>query len=352
MNERVEKWLFQSFWIDPKALALIRMLFAGYFLLFLGGRLDWLATYPDSFFHPTPGLAAWLPGFPPLILAWTLAIFSFVCTTALFFGFRTPWASRGMALGLFVFFVLVQGFGKNDHTMLIALCPLLMSFSGWGQCWSMDAGRRQAPPKAEAWPIAILALVIGFLWMTAGLFKALGGWLEFDSFAVQANVLAYGIASGHESFLNPQLFESLPDGLLEALDWGVVFFEILFFPAAFFPRLFRLWIFAAITLHLGIFLYMGFDFSTFVLCYMPLFAWNGVNWKASGGKSPLGKIRIGLFLGILLLLLTLYLPYGAPYQAMKHLLHLKSGFWLGFLSLLTFWLGCGVLGVLGLRRKA
>ena len=351
MNERVENWLFKAFWIDPKALALVRMLFSGYFLLFLGKRLDWLAAYPESAFHPSPGLASWLPGFPPEWITVALSLASFASTFMVFFGYRTKIASRVMALCLFAFFVLVQGFGKNDHAMLLAALPLLMSFSGWGQVWSMDATRRSGPPKVEAWPMAFLALLIGFLWMTAGLFKVFGGWLQADSAAVQMNVLVYGIVSGETMPLDGTLFQDLPGWLLETMDWAVVLFEMLALPLAFFPKAFRIWIFAAITLHLGIFLFMDFDFTTFILCYTPLFAWNSVRWRPAVEKSLFERIPKWLFFALLFTMTALYWPFGAPYQALKLLTNADLDFWLGLCSISTLWLICGALGGVGLLRN-
>lgn len=351
MNERLEKWLFQSYWLDPKALATVRMLFSGYYLFILTTRFDWLSQCPDSVFRPTPGLAAWLPGFPAPWVTDGLFALVVIASLLVFLGFQTRRASIAMGLAYFTYFILAQGIGKNDHALLIAVLPILMSFSGWGQAWSMDAARRSGPPQVQAWPMAFLALLIGFLWFTAGFLKVQGGWLRPHSSALLANVISGAVSTGHWSYFAESAIQEWPQGLLEALDWITVAFEMLLLPAAFFPKYFRIAIFAAISFHLATFALMGFDFTSFILCYSPLFAWSGISWRPQEGHSRLARLPQWSVLPIAALFLLLCWPFGSPYQALKATLGLELDHYTALYSILGLWLLCGILGFATLIRK-
>jgi len=280
MDKRLDQWLFESYQLDVRALALIRIGFATYVLLLLGQELSGISALPASAFHPAPGLATWLPVPMPEIIIHVLEILFLLAWVGLAIGAWTVWTSRILSGLILFYFAIGQGLGKIDHTLLMALFPLLMSWSGWGNAWSVDARRGKSQENVPAWPLALLALVIGFLWFSAACFKIVGGWLDPEHCAAcwhhEYNILL----NQRDIWLPLPAFQQM-----EWLDWTTVLFEGLFLPMVFFPRMFRLWIALAIGFHLMVQLSMGVDFTPFALLYTPFISWGVFTWR--------GKINCG-----------------------------------------------------------
>lgn len=257
-----------------RALALCRMVFAGFLLFFLMQRMDWVAEYPEVFFAPAPGLARWMPGFAPSIFLHFLNGIALICLLALFVGWYTRLVSLLFSGIFFCYLVLAQGFGKIDHILLVATFPALMAFTNWGGALSVDAIRRGKQQQVAHWPLVFLALVIGFSYFTSGVFKVMGGWLELDTQAAYGNVFMNAIANDRHLLLSDFFAELHAPFFWEMADWGIVLLDFGFLPAVLFPRIFRVWVALASFFHLQILLSMGIDFSLFAVMYMPFLAWN------------------------------------------------------------------------------
>lgn len=148
-----------------------------------------------------------------------------------------------------------------------------MAFSGWGNAYSYDASSGRSEEKPKAWPLALMALLIGFAMFTAGYAKLMGGWLDGNTQAVQGHVLRNVHALGRDSLL-AALFAGFENALFwEALDWTTVFFEIGFLAAVLHPVSMRCFTAMAVLFHFGIMPVMNISFTTNLAAYAVLFRW-------------------------------------------------------------------------------
>src|SRR4029079_9110927 len=65
-----------------RSLSIVRVLFGATFLLLLLPRFQWMVGFPDTFFHPPPGLTSGLAGFPPR--GYFIAVDAVLITAAVF----------------------------------------------------------------------------------------------------------------------------------------------------------------------------------------------------------------------------------------------------------------------------
>lgn len=340
MGRWFKHWLFEAYRIDVRALALIRWFYMGFTLVFLGQTLDGIASLPASVYHPAPGLATWLPVPFPFALMVILSLVLLISGVAIWVGFRTPLASRAFSLALVLLFAVNQSLGKIDHVLLLAVFPMLMSWSGWGNAWSVDARNSKGAMESEAWPLALLAVTIGFLWFSAGVFKWQGGWLDSENCASCWHLVQNAIGNEREAWLS---FEGgLPENL-EWVDWMTVVFELLFLPAVLAVRAFRTWIWLALGFHLTVQLTMGIDFTAFGLVYLPFVAWEVFSWKGDPQRGP------SIWLGVALIILL-----GVGLAVTESLFNWVFGpeeYLRGVLALGTLFLGAGILLFMSLLKR-
>lgn len=280
MRAALDRWLFDTFTASPEGLGLYRILYASFVLFALtpghAGLLNFsfAGALPNAFFLPPPGPLMLLPGPPP---TWLLEILHLLLTsslTALLVGYRTRWASWA------VFGLLITGYGfafsvgKINHVMLFVLLPLVMSLTNWGAAYSLDAQAQRTPRAVQAWPLALLALLIGFAMFTAGFSKFIGGWLDPTTQAAQGHFVKQFFARGRQDFLAPWLLQVDSAVFWELLDWGTVLFEIGFLVAIVRKRTTRLFLAAAIGFHLGTLLILNIAFVFNYIVYAAFISWS------------------------------------------------------------------------------
>jgi len=183
------RWMFEEYRIGERSLAVSRVLTALYLLVMAYPRYVGLAAFPSSFYAPALGLGAFFRDLPPAWVLWLLLGASVSPTLALLVG----WHTRASGLTLTALTVVGNSFeyafGKIDHDILVLMVLLTMSFSGWGRRYSVDARRAASLPPVTGWPLAMLALLVGFGMFSAGLPKVLTGWLDPSTQSAQAHIL-------------------------------------------------------------------------------------------------------------------------------------------------------------------
>lgn len=277
-------WYFKSFQVTPGGLGLARITISLGILFFLipGDGVDhyrFLAALPAEFYAPPPGPMQLLNQFPPLSVFLLLHSIILLSSVAMLAGFKTKWSSLICGFSMLVLQGILFSVGKIDHEILVPLVPILMAFSNWGAAWSADALRGGTSRSVESWPLALIALLIGFMMFTAGFPKLLGGWLDPSTQAAQSHLLNQFYGRERQALLAPIAAGLHAPLLWELFDWLTVFFELFFIASLFRPALFRIFIGLAVLFHAGIMLTMNIAFLPNFIAYALFLNWTHLNQK-------------------------------------------------------------------------
>ena len=272
-----DHWIQDEYRQPLQGLALYRILYVLLTLVFKGTpSYLWLATMPNYLYNPPLfSLGTLFPGFPIYGICLALTIGIAILYIFLLFGFRT----RTVGLTLFGLLLIGNsfsfGFGKISHDELFALLlPLIMSFSGWGEHYSLDA----APERRQAagWPMTLLALLLGFAMFTAGVPKFQSGWLDPSSSAVQWYLVRRYYGLDRQDYLAPLFAQWHNPFFWEALDYGAVLFELLFLFAIVRRHWFQRLLALAVGFHLANLLLLNISFTANLLIYLLFIEWQPI----------------------------------------------------------------------------
>ena len=325
---RVDHWMFEAFALTPRSLGVARILIGAYLVLYRAPELQWIDSLPDSFFRPPVGPLRLIGGIPSSGVTTGLTVALSIATIALLIGYHTRLASCVSGLMLFVVDGFTYSFGHVHHsgTYLAALL-VIMSASNWGAAYSVDALRRRegVEPVTEAWPVALAALLLGFLMLTSALPKLASGWLDPSTLSARAHVVHYSFVAPHDGLLGALPLESTSWLVWKPIDYLVLFFEVGFVIAIASPRWTRLFCAAAVVFHFGVFLAFGIAFTASVVAYSVFFEWSSIIDRLHVGRAAgeiathlremLSRMRavigpVVLLAGVALYLLTV--DIGAP----------------------------------------
>lgn len=275
---KLNHWIFEEYWVPPGALSLYRIVYALFVLLVVGSPpFRWISGKPSIFFDPpTYSLTNLFHDFPPAYFFWGLDAAITVLLVSLLFGFRTRWTSWLLAIGLFTGFSWSYAYGKINHdTLLMSLVPLVMGFSNWGAHFSFDQKRSDGLlPRERHWPVALLALLLGFAMFTAGVPKLLSGWLDPATQAVQGYTLRQHYDFFADQLLAPWFVKFDNPLFWEVLDYSAVVFEVGFLLAVARQPLFRFFVALAVFFHVANCFMLNIDFSRNVALYLLFIDWS------------------------------------------------------------------------------
>ena len=272
-------WIFDAYSVSPEGLALYRISYALFVLLFfLPGHAEYasfsfVSSLPDLFFQPPPGPMQLVPGVPPALFFEGVHFLLIVSLMAILFGFYTRTASVATTLLFLIGYGFSYSVGKVNHNMLFILLPAGMALSNWGAAYSLDARSSRASRRVEAWPIALVVLVTGFAMFTAGLPKLLGGWLDPATQATQGRLVRQFFVHGRQDFLAPLALNLHAPVLWEMADIATVLFEMGFLVAVLHPFTTRLFAAGAILFHTGVLLTLNISFSFNFIVYAAVLPW-------------------------------------------------------------------------------
>ncbi len=283
------RWV-RSYAVPTEGLALFRILFAAQALVLELPAFGWAGTLPPAFYNPSRySLGALLEVPPSALVLNVFSLAAVVLFVALLFGYRTRAVSLLLAVVLVVGLTFVYGYGKIKHQyVFFAAVPLVMAFSPWGQAFSLDAARRGARPAplrwSNAWPVALMALVIGFGYFSAGLPKA-PVWFDLDLSTHGARSwLVNGFQSGRQGWLAEWFFHNENPYLWEGMDYLAVSFELGFLLAVLHVTAFRAFLIAAIGFHAANVFIMNIDFTHLAFIYALFLPWDRILAGAWGGR--------------------------------------------------------------------
>lgn len=265
---------------DAPSLAIYRIVFSTFTILFYWPQFRWIATAPESFFDPpTVSLGALASGFPP---HWALAgldVGVLALTILVLLGLYTRTSTILLLVLLLVGFQFQFSFGKIDHNFIYLSVLPVMAWLGWGKHYSLDARRQRQEDvtERENRPVSLhlLAFILAFGFLTAGIPKALA-WIDFD---LQTSGALSWLYSGYFNLGRKALMAPVAMGLdsplfWEAADLAVVIFETGWIVALFSRRLWYGWLAAACGFHLFNGLVLNIPFLPHAAVYLAFIPWN------------------------------------------------------------------------------
>lgn len=277
----LDRFTLEEYKLPPGGISFLRIVYASFVLLVVGvPQYRWIANRPDFFYDPPQySVAAWFDAFPSEAFFISLDILLIGCFVFLLFGLYTRWVSLLTGTLMLIGFSFYYSFGKINHDALLMLyVPVVMSFSNWGHHFSLDARRKahRSDSVEQHWPLAFLALLLGFAMFSAGVPKLISGWLSTSTQAVRGFVVMFNYDDNFpERFLQPWLLAYDNSLFWEVLDYSAVFFEIGFLVSVLNRRVFRGFITAAVTFHTVNILIFSISFVNNLALYLLFINWKG-----------------------------------------------------------------------------
>ncbi|MBZ4486833.1 hypothetical protein LQ938_02880 [Microbacterium sp. cx-55] len=280
---------------DQWFLAVLRVAYAGWILLF-PVDIMWIASIPNGFLRPRPGLFGWITDVPSAEVLLAISIVRVLLAVLLALGIMTVPVSVVMSACLIVVSGLSYSFSKVDHFILFELVPVFLAFAGWGTAWSFDAirRRRRGDPlgAARGMPVLLFALTIGWAMLSAAVPKVLGGWLDPDRQATRG-YLARDVATAAKTGPFADWMLTIDSDLFwKFLDYATILAEGALILFALTPILFRCWVLLLGAFHVGVYLTLGISFIDYVMVYAVFFS-PVVMWLINRVSLARGKLRRG-----------------------------------------------------------
>jgi uncharacterized membrane protein YphA (DoxX/SURF4 family) len=318
----VDRFIFEEYKTSASSLGICRILYAANMLLVILPQHLWISEFPDSFFDPPIGMTMFFTRFPSHSFFLVVNGFSILAAICLLFGYRTRIASTGLVLLLLTGYSWAYSFGKINHNIFEILVPLVTQFAGWGNDYSIDAQRLVAAGKTKretnAWPVALLALIVGLAMMTSASAKATSGWLNPRLHAVQAHVIYNDVVTGRSTWLAEQLLRIRSGVFWKTLDYSTVLIEAGFLLTVVRRRALRVVCALACFLHLGIALTMEIAYTDILIAYAVFCDWSTfefrVGYLLTAWNQFLGRISPRLILICAAILTFVYFRFGNPFQ--------------------------------------
>ncbi|EPR77006.1 hypothetical protein ADILRU_0845 [Leifsonia rubra CMS 76R] len=244
-------------------LSIVRILFAWYLLTFAQIKsASSIADLPDAYFEPPLGPLMFLGSAPSALVVTALQIGATVGLVLLLIGYRTMQLSYVLP----VIFIVLAGIrfstGKIDHDILIYLLPIFLARS-WGARLAVRP-ERYIRPRLD-----VLALFLGFFFLSSGVIKALSGWLDWDYSATAGWLAFYQTNYGVETPLAAWL-GGFSGPILELLDWATVVLECSILPLLLFKRTVAVALLFCLLFNVGVLLLFGIDFAELFPVYLAL----------------------------------------------------------------------------------
>ncbi len=308
MLSRLRSVQDSAFLLSDETLAMFRLLFFGMALVaWAPGTLLWVADYPEWLRTPPPGLPRLATRVPPLIVLHAIDVGIGLSALFGFLGVRTRIAGISLALLTLVHHSFVFSFGKIDHDFLQVAAVFVLSFSGWGNRFTIAElirGNYRQPSESltrNSQAVSILYAVIAVAFFSAGFAKLRGGWLDPGSQMARNWVVFYDNIAEPRPVL-ADLSLGLPVWIWELADIATVGLELGLVALLLLPRLMRLGVVLLIPFHLGVLVTMGIDFHGYLYLYLPLLAHTNAGhgfarwWDRQGWRAPLiALVVVGVY---------------------------------------------------------
>ena len=277
----LERFLFAA--EDARRLAALRIGLCALLAWRLAiGDYTFVADQPEALFQPVSFMKLFgeMPGHDLTVALQIVGVATALLAAA---GLWTR-ASLPVAFGCaLVLNGMLNATGKiihNDVLLLLCLVPLVASPRAAAAAWSLrlpwSAARRdRAPTSGEAfgWPVRTAMVVVALAYFFVGFQKLRFSGIEW----ITSDNLRWVLYASSDSQSEPNqlaLFIADRAWMAHLLAAGTIFLELFFPLALFWPRLRWLFVPGVVSLHLGIWLMMGLDYSAQALTVIIVF----VNW--------------------------------------------------------------------------
>jgi len=276
---------------DARRLAAIRIGLFGVLALRLATNGDYadVAGQPQALFDPV-SLFHLVSGMPSPGLTAALQVAGVAAALIAAAGLR-PRLSFPSAFAIaLVLNLMLNATGKiihNDVVLTLCLLPLLASPRAASRAWALPlswgrprpAAARERLATAYGWPIRTAMVVIGLAYLIVGVQKLRYSGLDW----VTTENLRWVLYASSDSQADPNavaLFVADRAWLVHLFAAGTIVVEVGFILCLPFARLRWLFVPAAVSLHLGIWIAMGLDYSAQILAVIIVF----VNWVPVVGR--------------------------------------------------------------------
>jgi hypothetical protein len=283
--------LVASYPATERGLSLFRILFALpiVFLSFSPKSL-WVAGYPDVFWAPPQPLSFFdctgtiqfglICGFPPFPVLLFLEAGVALTSVFILFGYRTFYSSIFFSAFYMLNNAFIYSTGKIDHDIIFVITPAILSFSGWGNHFSLDSKQgKEVKSSFPSYSLLFLALTIAAGFLGAGYPKAVS-WIDFD--LSTSGVRSWGIGQyfGVEGNWVAPVFASLSNvWIWEAIDYTAVFLEIGLAFSVLSGRTFKVFLVAASLFHFGNYVLLNISFASYLTVYAAFLPWDYISGK-------------------------------------------------------------------------
>jgi hypothetical protein len=278
----LERFLFAA--EDPRRLAALRIgLFALLAWRLAIGDYTFVAGQPEALFQPVSFMKLFpeMPGHDLTVALQIAGVAAALLAAAGLCARATLPLAFACAL---VLNGMLNATGKivhNDVLLLLCMVPLVASPRAAAAAWSVRPSwlgpRRDRPPdtgEAYGWPVRTAMVVVALAYFFVGFQKLRFSGLDW----VTSDNLRWVLYASSDSQSEPNqlaLFIADRAWMAHLLAAGTVFLELFFPLALLWPRLRWLFVPGVVSLHLGIWLMMGLDYSAQALTVIIVF----VNWR-------------------------------------------------------------------------
>jgi hypothetical protein len=196
----------------------------GIYILITTKNLSFLGELPNGLFRPMVlTFANLFNSWPSTTILIMLYYASLTLAVAIILGLKTRLSLFGIGILGLVNASFFYGFGKIDHSIMIALLPFVLAFSNCGTSLALVPDKKI---KSENIALTVYSVFIVFGFFTAGYEKALN-WIDFD---LNTSGFLSWFYQGYYSYDRTKLLASAVTSfhplITEAMDYLAVLFEI------------------------------------------------------------------------------------------------------------------------------
>jgi hypothetical protein len=291
----LDTWIFDEFRACTLDLAVYRIVFAVYVLLWVVPIAPWIGQAPRAFFSPSMSAAVLLVDFPSPPVMFTLNVLLAASASMLLIGWKTRAASLGTGLLIVTLKTFEYAIGKINHDIFIVAVPLVMAFSDWGNALSLDSRTAPASPESRSvkgqWCLSYLALIVAVSMFGAGWAKVASGWLDPAVQSTYGHFMSNRLQVSREPWMAAWVDLVGTTQLWEVADWSAALLEIAFIVACFSSRWWRYVTAAAVVFHVGVWALFDIVFETNVIAYGAFLPYSRAMTRWPAVDNPMGSAR-------------------------------------------------------------
>lgn len=300
-------YFLTSLYLSDSDWALFRIVFSLFLISTISlYRYDWISDFPVEFYQPPLSIMSFYTDFPSKLVLQFFNLFIPILSIFVLLGFQSVISSLLLGISFIIVYSFVFSFGEISHVHFIPFTLILLSFSGWGNSFSLDLMLRKKwgnykyiKVKMNVYPY--YALLISFSYFTSGFSKFLGGWLNVNFQASYYHINKFILQNGQRGILADYLLSFESKIFWEVCDYIVVAIEILPFIFLLHLSFFRKSLLFLAFFHVLVYFLLDISFGFYPLFYLIFI----VRWETSYLVGSLKRILNSVYSFKILLILGL-----------------------------------------------